>query len=85
MGCDNVNASSKRLCLLFELFCFGTAAKFRYFESCSGLPIADAPKKISGVHKRCWRYIPSLSKSLKSKPTSPKSTETATKAEVEAA
>ncbi|XP_002520452.2 uncharacterized protein LOC8279792 [Ricinus communis] len=51
----------------------------------NGLPIADAPKKISGVHKRCWRYIPSLSKSLESKPTSPKSTETATKAEAEAA
>ncbi|KAL8127061.1 uncharacterized protein LOC141721171 [Apium graveolens] len=25
-----------------------------------GLPPADAPKKISGVHKRCWRYIPNL-------------------------
>ncbi|XP_042004182.1 uncharacterized protein LOC121753086 isoform X1 [Salvia splendens] len=24
----------------------------------NGLPAADAPKKISGVHKRCWRYIP---------------------------
>ncbi|CAK9166763.1 unnamed protein product [Ilex paraguariensis] len=22
-----------------------------------GLPAADAPKKISGVHKRCWRYL----------------------------
>ncbi|OMO86082.1 hypothetical protein CCACVL1_09819 [Corchorus capsularis] len=27
-----------------------------------GLAAADAPKKISGVHKRCWRYIPHLSK-----------------------
>ncbi|KAK1391603.1 putative mitochondrial 28S ribosomal protein S34 [Heracleum sosnowskyi] len=27
-----------------------------------GLPPADAPKKISGVHKRCWRYIPNLPK-----------------------
>ncbi|XP_057789863.1 uncharacterized protein LOC131006755 [Salvia miltiorrhiza] len=24
----------------------------------NGTPAADAPKKISGVHKRCWRYIP---------------------------
>ncbi|KAL5717411.1 hypothetical protein ACHQM5_010416 [Ranunculus cassubicifolius] len=23
-----------------------------------GSPAADAPKKISGVHKRCWKYIP---------------------------
>ncbi|OVA01340.1 hypothetical protein BVC80_1797g23 [Macleaya cordata] len=23
-----------------------------------GVPAADVPKKISGVHKRCWRYIP---------------------------
>ncbi|GKB61532.1 hypothetical protein Tco_0917718, partial [Tanacetum coccineum] len=23
-----------------------------------GVPAADAPKKISGVHKRCWKYIP---------------------------
>ncbi|WVZ04267.1 hypothetical protein V8G54_025073 [Vigna mungo] len=22
------------------------------------LPIADAPKKISGVHKRCWKFLP---------------------------
>ncbi|KAL1805426.1 hypothetical protein ACET3Z_028494 [Daucus carota] len=27
-----------------------------------GLPPADAPKKISGVHKRCWKYIPNLPK-----------------------
>ncbi|GAB4860066.1 hypothetical protein Ancab_011543 [Ancistrocladus abbreviatus] len=27
-----------------------------------GMP-ADTPKKISGVHKRCWRYIPSAQKS----------------------
>lgn len=24
----------------------------------AGRPAADVPKKISGVHKRCWRYIP---------------------------
>ncbi|KAH8499115.1 hypothetical protein H0E87_017864 [Populus deltoides] len=50
-----------------------------------GLPIADAPKKISGVHKRCWKYIPSLAKSIESKKSSPKSTETAAKTEVQAA
>ncbi|KAF8082978.1 hypothetical protein N665_0798s0016, partial [Sinapis alba] len=26
-----------------------------------GLRAAEAPKKISGVHKRCWKYIPNLS------------------------
>ncbi|KAG5238254.1 mitochondrial 28S ribosomal protein [Salix suchowensis] len=50
-----------------------------------GLPIADAPKKISGVHKRCWKYIPSLAKSIGRKENSPKSTETAAKTEVQAA
>ncbi|CAM8928993.1 hypothetical protein QQ045_023425 [Rhodiola kirilowii] len=33
-----------------------------------GLPAAEAPKKISGVHKRCWRYIPNLSKTLTEAP-----------------
>ncbi|KAF5809827.1 putative mitochondrial 28S ribosomal protein S34 [Helianthus annuus] len=27
-----------------------------------GVPAADAPKKISGVHKRCWKYIPNSKK-----------------------
>ncbi|CAN6806585.1 unnamed protein product [Brassica oleracea var. botrytis] len=27
-----------------------------------GLRAAEAPKKISGVHKCCWKYIPNLSK-----------------------
>ncbi|KAM7520250.1 hypothetical protein LguiB_019212 [Lonicera macranthoides] len=39
-----------------------------------GLQAADAPKKISGVHKRCWKYI----KNLNNKE------ETAPKPEVEA-
>ncbi|KAJ0245980.1 28S ribosomal S34 protein [Hirschfeldia incana] len=43
-----------------------------------GLPAAEAPKKISGVHKRCWKYIPNLSKTTPA--TSP-----ATTAEVQAA
>ncbi|XP_059660820.1 uncharacterized protein LOC132307155 [Cornus florida] len=34
----------------------------------NGLPAADAPKKISGVHKRCWRYIPGLEKKEASTP-----------------
>lgn len=35
----------------------------------NGLPLADAPKKISGVHKRCWRYLPSLVKASESSTT----------------
>uniref|UniRef100_A0A6N2MIB7 Tubulin beta chain n=1 Tax=Salix viminalis TaxID=40686 RepID=A0A6N2MIB7_SALVM len=50
-----------------------------------GLPIADAPKKISGVHKRCWKYIPSLAISIEGKESSPKPTETAATTEVQAA
>ncbi|XP_065877089.1 uncharacterized protein [Euphorbia lathyris] len=50
-----------------------------------GLPAADAPKKISGVHKRCWKYIPSLSKLSGSKLSSSNSTETAQKSETQAA
>ncbi|KAF8010356.1 hypothetical protein BT93_J1091 [Corymbia citriodora subsp. variegata] len=41
-----------------------------------GLPAADAPKKISGVHKRCWRYIPNLGSTSSSLPSSTKPTET---------
>ncbi|ONI00049.1 hypothetical protein PRUPE_6G065000 [Prunus persica] len=49
-----------------------------------GLPAADAPKKISGVHKRGWRYIPN-SKSPESVPSVTKPTESAPAAEVQAA
>ncbi|XP_061996106.1 uncharacterized protein LOC133714075 isoform X5 [Rosa rugosa] len=42
-----------------------------------GLPAADAPKKISRVHKRGWRYILSLSKSTESLSSVSKPTETA--------
>ncbi|XP_057956156.1 uncharacterized protein LOC131149590 [Malania oleifera] len=31
-----------------------------------GLPAADSAKKISGVHKRCWRYIPNVKKAEES-------------------
>lgn len=41
----------------------------------AGLPAADTPRKISGVHKRCWRYIPNKVKAEESTP----------KAEVQAA
>lgn len=34
----------------------------------AGLAAADAPKKISGVHKRCWKYIPHLTKTPESAP-----------------
>ncbi|XP_071723074.1 uncharacterized protein [Rutidosis leptorrhynchoides] len=49
-----------------------------------GLQAADEPKKISGVHKRCWKYIPGLSKSSNnnSKPVLTKSTENTPEAEV---
>ncbi|EPS66890.1 hypothetical protein M569_07887, partial [Genlisea aurea] len=29
-----------------------------------GVAAADAPKKISGVHKRCWKYIPNVKRAL---------------------
>ncbi|KAF5179579.1 28S ribosomal S34 protein [Thalictrum thalictroides] len=44
-----------------------------------GLAAADAPRKISGVHKRCWKYIPTK-KTIESK-----TTESTPKAEVQAA
>ncbi|KAJ0084483.1 hypothetical protein Patl1_31204 [Pistacia atlantica] len=50
-----------------------------------GLPIADGPKKISGVHKRCWRYIPSLIKSAENTPKLTTPTENAATADVQAA
>ncbi|XP_010264973.1 PREDICTED: uncharacterized protein LOC104602829 isoform X2 [Nelumbo nucifera] len=37
----------------------------------NGIPSADAPKKISGVHKRCWRYIPAeTKKTIENRPES---------------
>ncbi|XP_068644109.1 uncharacterized protein [Aristolochia californica] len=33
-----------------------------------GLPAADAPKKISGVHKRCWKYIPEPKQKIEAPP-----------------
>ncbi|XP_042496501.1 uncharacterized protein LOC122075513 [Macadamia integrifolia] len=34
----------------------------------NGVTAADAPKKISGVHKRCWKYIPDSKKAIESLP-----------------
>lgn len=51
----------------------------------AGLPATDAPRKISGVHKRCWRYIPSLSKSVESTPKVTAPREIAPTDEVQAA
>ncbi|KAE9600362.1 hypothetical protein Lal_00045357 [Lupinus albus] len=50
----------------------------------NGLPIADAPKKISGVHKRCWRYLPNIVKASESSPTLTSSTESGLKVEAQA-
>ncbi|EXB30491.1 hypothetical protein L484_006041 [Morus notabilis] len=50
-----------------------------------GLPPADAPKKMSGVHKRCWRYIPKLTKSTGSESSATKPTENASKADAQVA
>ncbi|KAI4319585.1 hypothetical protein MLD38_033168 [Melastoma candidum] len=41
-----------------------------------GTPAADAPKKISGVHKRCWRYLPNLTNLSVKEPPSTKPLET---------
>lgn len=52
-------------------------------EFVSGLPAADAPKKISGVHKRGWRYIPNSKTEIV--PSMTKPTESVPAAEVQAA
>ncbi|KAF5744545.1 hypothetical protein HS088_TW07G00118 [Tripterygium wilfordii] len=50
-----------------------------------GLPAADAPKKISGVHKRCWKYITSLTKPTETMPNLTKSTESTEESEIQTA
>ncbi|XP_028775685.1 uncharacterized protein LOC114744056 [Neltuma alba] len=47
----------------------------------NGLPAADSPKKISGVHKRCWRYIKNVVKSSESCPNSTGSADNGQKVE----
>nr|XP_007133759.1 hypothetical protein PHAVU_011G206600g [Phaseolus vulgaris]ESW05753.1 hypothetical protein PHAVU_011G206600g [Phaseolus vulgaris] len=50
----------------------------------NGLPIADAPKKISGVHKRCWKYLPNVVKASESSTNSTSPTDIDLKVETEA-
>lgn len=57
--------------------------KWRDLNFHAGLPAADAPKKISGVHKRCWRYIPNSNKLPVSEPSVSIPTENAPTAEVQ--
>ncbi|XVE59356.1 hypothetical protein DITRI_Ditri05aG0039800 [Diplodiscus trichospermus] len=51
----------------------------------NGLPAADASKKISGVHKHCWRYIPHLSKPGETTPNMMKPTDNVPKPEAQVA
>ncbi|OIT02215.1 PREDICTED: uncharacterized protein LOC109226983 [Nicotiana attenuata] len=50
-----------------------------------GLPIADAPKKMSGVHKRCWKYIANFKKAEGSLDQVKKAEESTPNSDVEAA
>ncbi|TKY48383.1 hypothetical protein E2542_SST25801 [Spatholobus suberectus] len=50
----------------------------------NGLPLADAPKKISGVHKRCWRYLPNVLRASESSTNLTISTDSGLKVETEA-
>lgn len=50
----------------------------------AGVPLVDAPKKISGVHKRCWRYLPNVVKVSESSPTLTGSSDSALKVETQA-
>lgn len=59
-------------------------AWFDILQLIAGLPLADAPKKISGVHKRCWRYIPNVVKALESSTNLTSSTDSGLKVETEA-
>ncbi|KAG6570678.1 hypothetical protein SDJN03_29593, partial [Cucurbita argyrosperma subsp. sororia] len=52
-----------------NLFESGTHGKAWGIAHKDGTPIAEAPKKISGVHKRCWKYIASLPSSGDSDPS----------------
>ncbi|KAK9124372.1 hypothetical protein Sjap_013974 [Stephania japonica] len=51
---------------LYKDGCHGKAWGIVHKE---GKLAADAPKKISGVHKRCWRYIPNSKKAIESQPS----------------
>ncbi|KAK7341421.1 hypothetical protein VNO80_24350 [Phaseolus coccineus] len=47
----------------------------------NGLPLADAPKKISGVHKRCWKYLTDVVKASESSTTLTSPTDSGLKVE----
>ncbi|XP_022632751.1 uncharacterized protein LOC106780527 isoform X1 [Vigna radiata var. radiata] len=48
------------------------------------LPLADAPKKISGVHKRCWKYLSDVVKTSDSSTNLTNPTDSGLKLETEA-
>ncbi|XP_014524313.1 uncharacterized protein LOC106780527 isoform X2 [Vigna radiata var. radiata] len=50
----------------------------------NGLPLADAPKKISGVHKRCWKYLSDVVKTSDSSTNLTNPTDSGLKLETEA-
>ncbi|BAT90989.1 hypothetical protein LR48_Vigan08g177400 [Vigna angularis] len=50
----------------------------------NGLPLADAPKKISGVHKRCWKYLSDVVKTSDSSINLTNPTDSGLKLETEA-
>ncbi|KAK7261527.1 hypothetical protein RIF29_27841 [Crotalaria pallida] len=50
----------------------------------NGTPIEDAPRKISGVHKRCWRYLRNVGKASASPPNLTSSTDSGLKVEAQA-
>ncbi|KAK8463768.1 hypothetical protein PHAVU_011G039001 [Phaseolus vulgaris] len=50
----------------------------------NGLPLADAPKKISGVHKRCWKYLTDVVKVSESSTNLTSPTDSGLKVETEA-
>ncbi|XP_022944512.1 uncharacterized protein LOC111448948 [Cucurbita moschata] len=52
-----------------NLYKSGTHGKAWGVAHKDGTRIAEAPKKISGVHKRCWKYIASLPRSGDSDPS----------------
>jgi len=48
------------------------------------LPLANAPKKISGVHKRCWKYLSDIVKASESSTNLTSPTDSGLKVETEA-
>lgn len=61
--CSNLSLYRLKFLYVIAAFC-NLLSSMMEVEQCyknfPGTPIAEAPKKISGVHKRCWKYIASL-------------------------